>query len=113
MISVQEQLSDSIQALSRQTPVIVSGRVNRYDGQMVECDGFPATIGSLCEIETETNLPAIAEIIGFHGGHNLLSLHDYGARISVGAKVKVVDDGYTIAVGDGLLGRVTTHSAHH
>ena len=107
MISVQEQLSDSIKALSRQTPVIVSGRVNRYDGQMVECDGFPATIGSLCEIETETNLPAIAEIIGFHGGHNLLSLHDYGARISVGAKVKVVDDGYTIAVGDGLLGRVT------
>ena len=107
MISLQEQLSDSIRALSRQTPVIVSGRVNRYDGQMVECDGFPATIGSLCEIETETNLPAIAEIIGFHGGHNLLSLHDYGARISVGAKVKVVDDGYTIAVGNGLLGRVT------
>ena len=107
MISVQEQLSDSIKALSMQTPVIVSGRVNRYDGQMAECDGFPATIGSLCEIETETNLPAIAEIIGFHGGHNLLSLHDYGARISVGAKVKVVDDGYTIAVGDGLLGRVT------
>ena len=74
MISLQEQLSDSIKALSMQTPVIVSGKVNRYDGQMVECDGFPATIGSLCEIETETNLPAIAEIIGFHGGHNLLSL---------------------------------------
>jgi flagellum-specific ATP synthase len=74
---------------------------------MVECDGFPATIGSLCQIETETDMPATAEIIGFHGGHNLLSLHDYGARISVGARVRVVDDGYMIPVGEGLLGRVT------
>ena len=74
---------------------------------MVECDGFPATIGSLCQIETETDMPATAEIIGFHGGHNLLSLHDFGARISVGARVVVVDDGYMIPVGEGLLGRVT------
>ena len=74
---------------------------------MAECDGFPATIGSLCQIETETDMPATAEIIGFHGGHNLLSLHDFGARISVGARVVVVDDGYMIPVGEGLLGRVT------
>ena len=88
-------------------PISISGRVSKYDGQMVECDGFPATIGSLCQIETETDMPATAEIIGFHGGHNLLSLHDFGARISVGARVVVVDDGYMIPVGEGLLGRVT------
>ncbi|MEK9597595.1 MAG: flagellum-specific ATP synthase FliI, partial [Alphaproteobacteria bacterium] len=88
-------------------PISISGRVSKYDGQMVECDGFPATIGSLCQIETETDMPATAEIIGFHGGQNLLSLHDFGARISVGARVVVVDDGYMIPVGEGLLGRVT------
>ncbi|MEK9640734.1 MAG: FliI/YscN family ATPase [Alphaproteobacteria bacterium] len=88
-------------------PISISGRVSKYDGQMVECDGFPATIGSLCKIETETDMPATAEIIGFHGGQNLLSLHDFGARISVGARVVVVDDGYMIPVGEGLLGRVT------
>ena len=107
MISVQEKLSKSIHSLNLDQPISVSGRVNRYDGQMVECDGFPATIGSLCEIDTETNVTAIAEIIGFHGGQNLLSLHDFGARISVGAKVRVIDDGYMIPVGEGLLGRVT------
>ena len=107
MISVKERLTQSISSVSLDKPVSISGRVNRYDGQMVECDGFPATIGSLCQIETETNAPATAEIIGFHGGHNLLSLHDFGARISVGAKVCVVDDGYMIPVGNGLLGRVT------
>ena len=107
MISVKERLTQSISSVSLDKPVSISGRVNRYDGQMVECDGFPATIGSLCQIETETNVPATAEIIGFHGGHNLLSLHDFGARISVGAKVCVVDDGYMIPVGNGLLGRVT------
>jgi flagellum-specific ATP synthase len=87
--------------------VSISGRVNRYDGQMAECDGFPATIGSLCQIDTETGIPATAEIIGFNRGNNLLSLHDFGARISVGAKVCVIDDGYLIPVGVGLLGRVT------
>ena len=107
MISVKERLTRSIGSMASDKPISISGRVSKYDGQMVECDGFPATIGSLCQIETETDMPATAEIIGFHGGHNLLSLHDFGARISVGARVSVVDDGYMIPVGEGLLGRVT------
>ena len=107
MISVKERLTRSISSMALDKPISISGRVSKYDGQMVECDGFPATIGSLCKIETETDMPATAEIIGFHGGHNLLSLHDFGARISVGARVVVVDDGYMIPVGEGLLGRVT------
>ena len=107
MISVKERLTRSIGSMASDKPISISGRVSKYDGQMVECDGFPATIGSLCQIETETDMPATAEIIGFHGGHNLLSWHDFGARISVGARVVVVDDGYMIPVGEGLLGRVT------
>ena len=107
MISVKERLTRSISSMALDKPISISGKVSKYDGQMVECDGFPATIGSLCKIETETDMPATAEIIGFHGGQNLLSLHDFGARISVGARVVVVDDGYMIPVGEGLLGRVT------
>ena len=107
MISVKQRLTRSIGSMASDKPISISGRVSKYDGQMVECDGFPATIGSLCQIETETDMPATAEIIGFHGGHNLLSLHDFGARISVGARVVVVDDGYMIPVGEGLLSRVT------
>ena len=40
-------------------------------------------------------------------GDKIYYSHDFGARISVGAKVRVIDDGYMIPVGEGLLGRVT------
>ena len=83
-----------------------SGRVSRFDGHMIECDGFPATIGTLCRIETQEGGHIIAEVIGFQNNNNLLCVHETGARISVGARVSVQDDGYMIPVGDGLLGRV-------
>ncbi len=49
----------------------------------------------------------MAELIGFQNGNNLLSLHQFGARIRVGARVTLADDGATIPVGDALLGRIT------
>ena len=82
------------------------GRVSRFDGHIIECDGFPATIGTLCWIETRDSSPIVAEVIGFQNKNNLLCVHETGARISVGAKVSVYDDGYMVSVGEGLLGRV-------
>ena len=61
---------------------------------------FPANIGALCHIETDGAESAVAEVIGFHHGNNLLSLHDFGARIRVGARVTLFDDGAAIPVGD-------------
>ena len=63
------------------------GHVSRFDGHMIECGGFPANIGSLCQVETDDKGSAIAELIGFNNGNNLLSLHQFGARIRVGARV--------------------------
>ena len=84
------------------------GHVSRFDGQMIECGGFPANIGSLCHVQTDDeSAPAVAELIGFNNGNNLLSLHQFGARIRVGARVTLADDGANIQVGDGLLGRIT------
>ena len=42
-----------------------SGQVSRFDGHMIECDGFPATIGTLCNIQTQDADSIIAEVIGF------------------------------------------------
>ena len=83
-----------------------SGQVSRFDGHMIECDGFPATIGTLCNIQTQDADSIIAEVIGFQNNNNLLCVHETGARISVGARVSVHDDGYMIPVGEGMLGRV-------
>ena len=82
------------------------GRVSRFDGHIIECDGVPATIGTLCWIETRDSARIVAEVIGFQNKNNLLCVHETGARISVGAKVSVYDDGYMVSVGEGLLGRV-------
>ena len=85
---------------------LYSGRVHRFDGHMIECDGFPATIGTLCSVATQEGGEIIAEIIGFQNNNNLLCVHETGARISVGAEVRIKDDGYLMAIGDGVLGRV-------
>jgi flagellum-specific ATP synthase len=102
-----KMLVSRINRLAVERPMSVYGHVSRYDGQMIECNGFPANIGALCQVETDAGESAIAEVIGFHRGNNLLSLHDFGARIRVGARVTLFDDGAVIPVGDGLLGRVT------
>ncbi len=107
MNELSDMLISKVNRLAIDQPMVTYGHVSRYDGQMVECNGFPANIGALCRIETDSTENAVAEVIGFHHGNNLLSLHDFGARIRVGARVTLFDDGATIPVGDGLLGRVT------
>ena len=85
---------------------IFSGRVTRYDGNTIECSGFPATIGTLCKVLTDDGKPAIAEIIGFSNGNNLAAMHQPNSRVLVGSEVVAFDDGYSIPVGPGILGRV-------
>ena len=98
-------MSDLITGTGTPSPVY-SGRVHRFDGHMIECDGFPATIGTLCSVATQEGDNIAAEIIGFQNNNNLLCVHETGARISVGAEVRVKDDGYKMVIGDGILGRV-------
>ncbi len=107
MNQLSDMLIKKVNKLVIDQPMAIYGHVSRYDGQMVECNGFPANIGALCLVETDGAESAVAEVIGFHNGNNLLSLHDFGARIRVGARVTLFDDGAAIPVGDGLLGRVT------
>lgn len=85
---------------------IFSGKVTRYDGNTIECSGFPATIGTLCKVLTDDGRPAIAEIIGFSNGNNLAAMHQPNSRVLVGSEVVAFDDGYSIPVGHGILGRV-------
>ena len=107
MSILTDAIMTDLNAVRLDQPIGLYGHVSRYDGQIIECDGFPANIGSICEVETDGEMPAMAEVIGFNNGNNLLSIYDYGARVLVGARVSLIDDGAQIPVGDGLLGRVT------
>ena len=95
-----------VSSVNGQRKKIFSGKVSRYDGNTIECSGFPATIGTLCKVLTDDGNPAIAEIIGFSNGNNLASMHQPNSRVLVGSEVVAFDDGYSIPVGPGILGRV-------
>jgi flagellum-specific ATP synthase len=84
----------------------MSGRVLRYDGLILECAGFPASPGTLAEIDTEDGGTAMGEVVGFSEGRNLLFLEQPGARITVGAMVRRMPGGHDTRMGPGLLGRV-------
>lgn len=106
MSKLMSILSEDLQSLTLLKPVMLSGRVSRFDGSMIYCDGFPAGIGALCHVETDGGESAVAEIIGFENGKNILSLHEIGARIKVGSRVTLVDEGDSLMAGDALMGRV-------
>jgi len=106
MSKLMSILSEDLQSLTLRKPVMLSGRVSRFDGSMIYCDGFPAGIGALCHVETDGRESAVAEIIGFENGKNILSLHEIGARIKVGSRVTLVDEGDSLMAGDALMGRV-------
>ena len=90
MSKLMSTLSEDLESLTLRKPVLLSGRVSRFDGSMIYCDGFPAGIGALCHVETDGKEHAVAEIIGFENGKNILSLHELGARIKVGSRVTLV-----------------------
>lgn len=100
------RLDRAIQHAAQAPDPEVTGRVTRYDGLIVETTGFPASPGSLCEVQTEGGKPAQAEVIGFSAGKNLLFLDEARADIIAGARVQMRRGGQFVAVGPQLLGRV-------
>ena len=106
MTALNASLGGRLDAMQLGRPVELSGRVTRHDGHLLACDGFPVSVGAVCAIETDTGTPALAEIIGFDGGQNLMSLYDINARVRLGARVSLRDEGRDIQVGPEMLGRV-------
>lgn len=106
MTGLNASLGGRLDAMHLARPVELSGRVTRHDGHLLACDGFPVSVGAVCAIETDTGTPALAEIIGFDGGQNLMSLYDINARVRLGARVTLRDEGRDIQVGPEVLGRV-------
>lgn len=104
MLNLTEQITRPIQnATARST---LSGRVSRYDGLLLECDGFPVSVGSVCSVKTATGGEVLGEVIGYSDGRNKLVLYESGAAVQAGAHVSLVDEGVLVDVGDDYLGRV-------
>ena len=99
-------ITQAIDSINLSGTLTTSGRVNKYDGHFLECDGFPANLGSICSVATSDGTETLAEIIGFKKGNNILSMFESDTKIQSGAKVSVIDEGHDVKVGPSLLGRV-------
>ena len=106
MSLIIQKIQHNIQNYKTNDDVIYKGKVSKFDGKIIECDGFPVPIGTICKIESNDDKTVTGEIIGFRDNKNLLAIHNQNANIIAGAIVEVIDSGVNIEVGENLLGRV-------
>ena len=106
-MNLEEILKEKISNIKLEKTLVSSGKVKKFDGNIIYCDPFPAPIGSLCVIKDKLNKDIMAEIIGFDEEHNMLAILNQNANIVVGCKVSLIDEGKFIDVDDSILGRVT------
>ena len=105
--TIVDKLLDGVseQVFSR-SRIQYSGLVTSYDGQVIECSQFPASIGSNCKIMSQDGSFSTGEIIGFKDNRNIIFQYEKSSDIFNGDKVIVSGSGKKIAVGPNLLGRV-------
>ena len=106
MSLILQKIQQNIQNYKTNDELIYKGKVSKFDGKIIECDGFPVPIGTICKIESNDDKTVTGEIIGFRDQKNLLAVHNQNANIVAGAIVEVIDSGVNIEVGENLLGRV-------
>jgi len=94
-------------ALERAEPLRRTGRVSRVTGLVIESMGPSAVVGEICKVHPSGGSPPVdAEVVGFRGNQMLLMPLDEVDGIGPGCRVEATGRPLTVAVGDGLLGRV-------
>lgn len=88
-------------------PMSFHGKVNQVVGSAIEAYGIDSFVGELCEIYTRGNkLPVKAEVIGFSGDRIVLMPLGEVDGIGPGSHITGLQRKTTIALGEGMLGRV-------
>jgi flagellum-specific ATP synthase len=93
-------------ALADIDPMVVSGRVTRVSGIIVEAALPHVAVGTSCEIQALGGRQIPAEVVGFAGPHALLMPFGEVTGIGEGCKVLPKASAGMIPVGEELLGRV-------
>jgi FliI/YscN family ATPase len=100
-------LAGYIERARRAQPLPIMGRVVRTVGLLVESKGPRARVGELCQLASRTGGAALPlEVVGFRDG--LLQTVPLGPTTGIrpGDLIVARGEAATVAVGDGLLGRV-------
>lgn len=83
------------------------GRLEAFNGLVIESVGPDARLGELCElIPFDGGEPVQAEVVGFRHGRVLLMPYGNVHGISPGSRVRATGRALQVPVGNALLGRV-------
>ena len=83
------------------------GRLEAFNGLVIESVGPDARLGELCElIPFDGSEPVQAEVVGFRHGRVLLMPYGNVHGISPGSRVRATGRALQVPVGNALLGRV-------
>ncbi|MFV2068189.1 MAG: FliI/YscN family ATPase [Pirellulales bacterium] len=97
---------DMVKRIAQVIPTAVSGSVLETVGMTVAVADFPAPVGAAVEIDRQGDTPIPAEVVGFRDRATLIFPLSGLAGIRRGNPVRLVRTNRSVAVGDGLLGRV-------
>lgn len=99
-------LAEQIESARRVSTLAIEGRVHSAAGLTIQARGFPAPVGSLCEIITSQGRSMRAEVIGFQKDITLLMPLGETEGLAKGQRVRHVAGSQKVPVGPSLLGRV-------
>ena len=105
-MNIVKQLLKDNTLKNKKIDLEISGLVRSFEGNIIETDPFPATVGSICDIEIPKTQSISAEVIGFRNEKNLIAMHQSDSNVRIGSKVRLISDGVNVPVGKALLGRV-------
>lgn len=105
-MSEDPQMQVKSNALQDWQPFVISGKVHRISGFLIEATGLKAKIGSLCQVWCSDEAQITAEVIGFQADITYLMTSEDIVGISPGSSVIQLNEFPKIPLGDGLLGRV-------
>ena len=95
------------QALQEEPPLPAAGKVFEVIGTLIRVSGMHVKLGDLCELRDRTGaVLQKAEVVGISRTTAILSPFDQLTGISTDTRVFSTGKPLSVAVGDGLLGRV-------
>lgn len=99
MLTLESQLESIV-------PTGVEGRIVRVVGMTAAAADFPAPVGAVVEVESQTGEALEAEVIGFRDELTLLYLMASASGVRHGNRVRLRRTSRWLRVGPAMLGRV-------
>ncbi len=103
---IRENLNRAIKVVEDTQTTIVTGRITRVVGTVMEGVGVSARVGDTCIIYPDSGEPLPAEVVGFSGEKILIMPFGEVRGIGAGSRIAIVKKGATTGVGGRLLGRI-------